>query len=244
MLRIQAYPAPISDIEKRMSAAGITNPTHDLAKKQSALQSSKHIHVMHRRPLLSAGLATLLASPGWRITLHCQQPSASVSADIVVADYETAIQILDASASYKQPQDVLVITARDKPFEIRQALSSRVAGYVLEDVSKTELHLAVCTILNKARYLSPVVVKRIYKCELREQITNRERDVLNLMAEGLCNKSIARLLEIGLGTVKTHARSLMMKMGAQSRTHAVVIAAQLGLVGIDTPDHPNIARET
>lgn len=179
----------------------------------------------------------MLASPSWHVTADWLHPSSSRSADILVADYETAMQLLCASTKSGQAQDILIVTTRDKPVDIRRALDSQVKGYVLEDTTAAELQLAVHTIINKARYFSPAVVNRICKSEPWVQLTKRERDVLGLMAQGLCNKSIARLLGIEVGTVKTHVGSIMTKMGAKARTHAVIMAAQLGLVAIDVSGH-------
>ena len=61
-------------------------------------------------------------------------------------------------------------------------------------------------------------------------LTGRETDVLQLLAQGCCNKSIARKLGIGVGTVKTHVKGVMSKLDATARTHAVVVATQRGLI--------------
>jgi two-component system NarL family response regulator len=60
--------------------------------------------------------------------------------------------------------------------------------------------------------------------------------VLQLLGKGYCNKLIARALGIGIGTVKTHIKSLLDKLNATTRTHAVIIAAQRGLVSNGTSD--------
>ncbi len=65
---------------------------------------------------------------------------------------------------------------------------------------------------------------------LREDLTPREREVLQLLAEGLANKAIARRLAISDHTVKFHVNAIMSKLGAQSRTEAVVRATRLGLI--------------
>jgi DNA-binding NarL/FixJ family response regulator len=65
---------------------------------------------------------------------------------------------------------------------------------------------------------------------LAEELTPREREVLQLLAEGLANKAIAQQLTISEHTVKFHVNAIMSKLGAQSRTAAVVRATRLGLV--------------
>jgi len=66
----------------------------------------------------------------------------------------------------------------------------------------------------------------------RDQLTAREDQVLQLLARGLCNKTIARQLGIAVGTVKTHVKGIMAKLDASSRTEAARIAAEKGIVGI------------
>ena len=63
-----------------------------------------------------------------------------------------------------------------------------------------------------------------------EALTERETDVLRLMAQGLANKEIARELKIGEGTVKTHVSNVLAKLGVQSRTQAALHAVRIGLV--------------
>ena len=63
-----------------------------------------------------------------------------------------------------------------------------------------------------------------------ETLTERETDVLRLLAQGLANKEIARQLEIGEKTVKTHVSNILAKLGVQSRTQAALYAVQIGLV--------------
>src|SRR5205085_4074433 len=80
------------------------------------------------------------------------------------------------------------------------------------------------------RYLSEAVSRSVAASLGRASLTERETDVLQLLAEGCCNKLIARRLGIGVGTVKTHVKGVMSKLDATARTHAVVVAAARGLI--------------
>jgi DNA-binding NarL/FixJ family response regulator len=87
--------------------------------------------------------------------------------------------------------------------------------------------------------LSPQAAARLVR-EVRapdspEALTERETDVLRLIAQGKANKEIAAALTIGEKTVKTHVSNILMKLGVQSRTQAALYAAQIGLVPIQTP---------
>ena len=199
------------------------------------MQASAKIHVMHDQPLMRAGLAALLQSPTWRVSIHCAQAEAMAEADMLVADYETGLQIAQASARGSPGQRILLVTWRDKLWEVRRALESGVAGYVLANADAAELQRGARHILDGFSYLSPAIARRIGECMGQEHLTNREQDVLELLAKGLCNKRIARNLGIEVGTVKWHVRGLMSKLDANARTQVVVTAAQRGLIGIDTP---------
>ena len=93
------------------------------------------------------------------------------------------------------------------------------------------------------RYLGLEVSQRMADSLTRETLTARESEVLRLLAAGLCNKSIASRLLIGVGTVKAHVRGIMGKLGASSRTQVVTIAAQRGLVDEPPLSLPVPARE-
>ncbi|MFK3739935.1 response regulator transcription factor [Massilia sp. TN1-12] len=199
------------------------------------MNTMKTIHVMHVHPAMSAGLAALLQSKEWLVTLHAEQPESMAGADVVVTDYDTGLELARTSAGRRRGQEVLVVTNRDKEWDVRRALEVCVGGYLLEDTSAAQLQHAVRYVLTGSRYLCPTVVERIRDGLPGDRLTNRESDVLQLLAKGHCNKRIARDLGIEVGTVKWHLRSLMTKLGASARTQAVVLAAQRGLVGIDMP---------
>jgi DNA-binding NarL/FixJ family response regulator len=71
--------------------------------------------------------------------------------------------------------------------------------------------------------------------ESPQTLTEREVDVLRLLAQGKANKEIAMALTIGEKTVKTHVSNILLKLGVQSRTQAALYAAQIGMVPIDSP---------
>jgi len=192
----------------------------------------KHIHVTHDRPLMRAGLATLLQSKEWLVTMHADQPQALPDADVVVADYDGGIALLGEPQQRRERQ-VVIVTHRDKEWDVRRALEQRVGAYLLEDTSAAQLQHAIRYSLTGSRYLCPAVARHVHDDVMRERLTRREGDVLALLAKGHCNKQIARALGIEVGTVKWHLHSLMSKLGASARTQAVVLAARRGLVGLD-----------
>ena len=85
------------------------------------------------------------------------------------------------------------------------------------------------------RFLCNAASASMAESVTQELLTGREREVLALMSQGLDNKSIALRLDIALGTVKSHVKAVLAKMAARSRTQAVAVARQRGLVQDTTP---------
>ncbi len=190
------------------------------------------VHIIHTDPVMTAGLHAILADRHeWRVSTHLSQPEARQVARVLVADYDTGLALA------RQPEhaglcrpSVLIVTQLDKEWEVRLAMDAGVHGYVLQSCSQDELLKAVASLAQGQRYLSESVTRSVADSLSRETLTGRETDVLQLLAEGCCNKSIARKLGIGVGTVKTHVKGVMSKLDATARTHAVVVATQRGLI--------------
>jgi DNA-binding NarL/FixJ family response regulator len=111
-------------------------------------------------------------------------------------------------------------------------------GYLLKDTQADELCRAIKAAAEGQVQLSPQAAARLMRevraPEARESLTERETDVLRLIAGGRANKEIARELGIGEKTVKTHVSSILSKLGVQSRTQAALYAAQIGLAPLET----------
>lgn len=195
--------------------------------------------VAHRVPLVQEGIAASLSRC---LGMHVMQGVASSSdsirrtADVVVADYETGLQLLrgwqrqDAVAQAARPK-VLIVADDDRESTLCAALEAGVDGVTLVDCELEELYSGLKHLSRGARYLSPALVSRLADGMTREPLTAREKDVLALIVHGSSNKAIARELDIALGTVKAHVRTLLSKLGAGTRTQAVGIAQQRGLIG-------------
>lgn len=192
-----------------------------------------NVHIMHRDAVMTAGLQALLAQCGeFTLTTHAAQPQGQAGAQVLIADYDTGLAL-----ARQAPQDrfghaprVLIVTQLEKEWEVRTAMDCGVHGYLLQGCAAEELVRAVRQLGQGMRYLSEAVTRCVADSLSRETLTGRETDVLQLLAKGCCNKSIARELGIGVGTVKTHVKGLMSKLDATARTHAVVVATQRGLI--------------
>ena len=140
------------------------------------------------------------------------------------------------------PPAVLVLTTFDLDENVYAALAAGASGFLLKDAPEAQLLAAIRTVTQGVALLAPSVTRRLVAALAPRQeprptepdlasLTDREVDVLRLVARGQSNADIARSLGIGESTVKTHISRVLAKLGLVSRTQAVVVAYESGLVG-------------
>jgi DNA-binding NarL/FixJ family response regulator len=136
---------------------------------------------------------------------------------------------------------VIILTTFELDEYIFAALRAGASGFLVKDTDAAELIRAVRTVASGESLLSPGVTRRLiaeFAARTREarpvrsldELTEREREVLALIATGLSNEEIARRIYVSQSTVKTHAARAMMKLGAHDRAQLVVFAYEAGLV--------------
>lgn len=134
--------------------------------------------------------------------------------------------------------EVIALTSVLDDGTVVGAVKAGAIGYLLKDTQADELCRAIKAAAAGQVQLSPQAAARLLR-EVRMPdvpatgLTDRETDVLRLLAEGKANKEIAASLSIGEKTVKTHVSAILGKLGVQSRTQAALYAAQSGLVSFD-----------
>ena len=199
----------------------------------------------HADAIVNAGLAALLgASADFTVGAGVGVGVGvgdTIGADVVIVDHKAGLELMRRRAEPQQPDfthhgkaeqpRVLIVTQLDREWEVRSAMMAGVHGYLLQNSAPDQLLAAVRSLSRGLRYLSADLSRCVADSFTRVGLTSRETDVLQLLAQGQCNKSIARELGIGVGTVKTHVKGLFDKLGATARTHAVVLATRRGLVG-------------
>jgi DNA-binding NarL/FixJ family response regulator len=153
---------------------------------------------------------------------------------------------LEVTRQVKQrvPQTRVVVLSMhaNEPY-VLEALKNGAVGYVLKDTSGTELVQAIKHVLGGQRYLSPPLSERAVEAYLQrsqetsfdpyEQLTEREREVLHLAAEGLSNPEIAARLSISPRTVETHRANLMRKLGLKTQTDLIRYALRRGILPME-----------
>lgn len=158
--------------------------------------------------------------------------------DVVVMDLLMPVMDGIAATTVIRTQipevEVLALTSVLEDEQVVAAVRAGAIGYLVKDTRGDELKQAIRSAAAGRVHLSPQAAARLMR-EVRapdspEALTERETDVLRLMAQGLANKEIARELKIGEGTVKTHVSNVLAKLGVQSRTQAALHAVRIGLV--------------
>ncbi len=137
---------------------------------------------------------------------------------------------------------VLVLTTFDADTYVYEALRVGASGFLLKDTDTAQLIQAVRVVAEGEALLAPSVTRRLIaefasRPEVRrahpkelDSLTEREREILTLVARGLCNQEIAEALFISPATAKTHVSRVMMKLQARDRAQLVVMAYEAGLV--------------
>jgi two-component system NarL family response regulator len=125
---------------------------------------------------------------------------------------------------------ILVMTTYDGDEDIFQCLSQGAKGYLLKDAPRPEILSAIRAVSEDRPYTSTTVAAKALQRMGKPSLTQRELDVLQLVAEGRSNKDIARRLSITEGTAKTHVKAILTKLDAISRTEAVAVAHKRGLI--------------
>ena len=194
-------------------------------------------------PLARAGLATMLSGrPGYTVVgqvsddvdlpamLEVYRP------DVVVWDLGwDSVEALERVGDLRDLGSPVVALLPDES-HVSGARAAGANGLLLRDTDADSLLAAVAAVSKGMVVLDPNLAAAVLpdKSEIPvppvEELTPRELEVLGLLAEGLANKAIAHRLDISEHTVKFHVNSILSKLGAQSRTEAVVYATRLGLI--------------
>lgn len=157
---------------------------------------------------------------------------------------EATRQIVAADPSAR----VLILTTFDLDEYVYEALRAGASGFVLKDDPPEQLIAAVRTVAAGDALLSPAVTKGVIKQFTRvprpsppkelNELTDREREIFALIADGLSNAEIGERLYIGETTVKTHITHIFQKLNLRDRVQAVVLAYRAGVFGLGAGARP------
>ncbi len=200
-------------------------------------------------PLIREGLRRTLAGSGLSIEGDAATGSDAVNVvdevqpDVVLLDIR--MPDMDGLAALREikrryPQiPVVMLTAYDEPAWLVQAIAYGAAGYLLKTMPRDDLVSAIKAVVSGDGLIDPARLSSLVR-ELGSEtveptmpvlrdvnaLTEREREVLALVAEGLTNQQIAEVLHVAPSTIKSHVQNVMLKLGASDRTQAAVMAVK------------------
>ncbi len=125
---------------------------------------------------------------------------------------------------------LVVLTTFDDNEDIYRALQGGAKGYLLKGAPREELLECIRTVSAGQSHIAPAVASKLAERFSKPGLTDRELEVLSLVADGKSNQEIGALLHIGEGTVKVHVNHILDKMGVNNRTAAGVSALERGLI--------------
>jgi DNA-binding NarL/FixJ family response regulator len=193
-------------------------------------------------PLVRKGIAAILSTdPAVTLVGEAENGREAVASyrellpDIVLMDLRMReLDGIEATrmirADFPQAR-IIALTSYDGDQDIYRALEAGVRGYLLKESAHTDVVKAIATVHAGRRLMSPDVAERLSEyLPHHAALTDRETEVLELVAQGLSNKDIAGRLGTASGTVKMHVQNVLEKLEASDRTHAVTIAIRRGIL--------------
>ncbi|XGV97825.1 MAG: response regulator [Leptolyngbya sp. BL-A-14] len=127
---------------------------------------------------------------------------------------------------------IIVLTTYDGDEDIYRGLQAGAQGYLLKDAKPSELLNAIRLVHSGQQYVSLVVASKLVGRMNNPILSERELEVLRLIAQGLSNQDIGTALNIGESTVKSHVTHILNKLGVSDRTQAVIVGVKRGLVSL------------
>jgi two-component system, NarL family, response regulator len=203
------------------------------------------ILIVDDHPVVCAGLTSMLsAQPGIEVAGSAASGEEALaivqrdSIDVILLDLRMpgmdGIGVLHALKKIETSPRVVVLTSFEKEEDIYRAIRAGAHGYLLKDASESEMLAAISVVNGGKRYIPRHIAARLADRMMRSDLTARELQILELLAQGSTNKQIGTALDISDNTVRHHVNNIMEKLQVSDRTEAVATAIRSGvLAGTD-----------
>ncbi|OUZ12156.1 DNA-binding response regulator [Aeromicrobium sp. PE09-221] len=208
--------------------------------------------VVDDQTLVRQGIRTLLDLAGIEVVGEADDGESALVAiegsapDVVLLDLRMpqydGIWTLNRLRERDSDVPVLVLTTFDDDELVLEALRAGARGYLLKDVTVEQLARAVATLAEGGTLIAPTITDRLVRAirsgpppvgadaPAVQELTEREVEVLRLVAAGYSNREIAEVVFLAEGTVKNHVSTILLKLGARDRTRAVLRALHEGIL--------------
>lgn len=197
-------------------------------------------------PLLRKGIAALVnAEPDLKLVAEASNGEEAIEAfrshrpDVTLMDLQ--MPALDGTAAIGRIRDefpnarIIVLTTYTGDTQVLRALRAGARAYLLKGHVHKELLETIRAVHAGQKRIPPDIAAELAEHAMDDELTEREIDVLKLVASGNANKQIADQLSIGEATVKSHVSNILSKLGANDRSHAVTIGLKRGIIELDLP---------
>lgn len=197
-------------------------------------------------PLLRKGIAALVnAEPDLKLVAEASNGREAIEAfrlhrpDVTLMDIQMpevdGLEAIDAIRSESPEARIIVLTTYTGDMQVLRALKAGARAYILKGHVHKELLDTIRAVHAGQKRIPPEIAAELADHATDDPLTQREIDVLRLIAVGNGNKQIADQLAIGEATVKSHVTNILSKLGANDRAHAVTIALKRGIIQLDLP---------
>jgi len=197
-------------------------------------------------PLLRKGIAALVdGEPDLKIVAEARNGKEAIDAfrshqpDVTLMDLQMPeVDGLDAIDNIRRefPEArIVVLTTYSGDVQVLRALKSGVRAYILKSHIHKDLLDTIRAVHAGEKRIAPEIAKELADHAVDDPLSEREIDVLGLIAAGNSNKQIADRLRIGEGTVKSHVSNILSKLNANDRAHAVTIGLTRGIIQLGLP---------
>ena len=209
-------------------------------KSESAAAKHLKVLIVDDHPMVREGLAGILSR--FEITIsgvaatgqNALRMFSATRPDVTLLDLrlpdQNGLDVLKSILKLDPNARVVILTTSQADANIYDAISRGASGYLLKGIEGASLAQQIRHVAGGGKAIAPEALERLTRYIGAKKVSEREIEVLRLIALGKSNKEISQRLDIAVDTVKMHVKNLLQKLHASDRTQAVVIAIQRGLI--------------
>jgi two-component system, NarL family, response regulator len=202
------------------------------------------IFIVDDHPVVRAGLTSMLGTQQ-EIEVIATASSGNaalealdtMTADVMLLDLRmpglSGVETIQEMRRSGFPARIIILTSFETDEDIYRAIQAGAQGYLLKDTSLKEMIEAIKSVHSGKRYIPRDIAARLAERMMRAELTARELEILRVLAKGLTNKQIGKVLSISQNTVKNHVNSVIEKLEVSDRTEASTTAIQRGIISAD-----------
>jgi DNA-binding NarL/FixJ family response regulator len=201
------------------------------------------ILIVDDHPVVVAGLTSMLGTQAGMEVLGSASSGEEALAfvggrqvDLILLDLRmpgmNGIDTLHALNRARVNIRTIILTSYETDEDIYRAVQAGAQGYLLKDAPQADMVAAIRAVHGCKRYLPPHIAERLAERMMRTNLTGRELEVLQMLARGLTNKEIGRVLDISGNTVRNHVNNIIEKLEVSDRTEAATTAIHRGLIEV------------